>query len=256
MTRPRRLEGSGLSGRDITEHAGVVTRPAGPWTASVHHLLGWLRSAGHEFVPRPVGYSETEDRLEFLPGQDSGQPYLHHLQTDDGAFTCGRFARTLAEALADYPCPADAVWQDAAGAPGAGEGMMHGDLAPWNLLWSPDGTEIRGLIDWDQAEPGDPGYDIGFLAWFVVPAMDDDKARARGYSAPPDRPARLRAFAHGAGRAPQEIVALIESAQREFIRRVEVRGAPGKQPSIWTRLHEGGYRESASADREYLRTRL
>lgn len=254
MSGSRRLEGAGLSGRGITERAGVVTRPAGRWTRSVHHLLAWLRSNGYASAPRPLGYGDGEDRLEFLPGRDHGFPYSAQLQSEAGAFDCGRFARSLTDALAAYPCPPDAVWQDAEGAPGPGERLQHGDLGPWNLLWSADGAEISGVIDWDQAGPGDPGYDLGFLAWFIVPAMDDEKARARGYSGTPDRPARLRAFARGAGRTPDELVALIEAAQLEFVRRVEEWAGRGED-SIWTTLSEGGYRESALADLAYLRAR-
>ncbi len=256
MSESRRLEGAGLSGRGISEQAGVVTRPAGRWTGSVHHLLNWLRSNGYDLVPRPVGHTDTEDRLEYLAGRDQGWPFLDEIQSDEGAAACGRFVRTLTDTLARYPCPPDALWQDAEGAPGEGERLQHGDLGPWNLLWAPQGTEIRGVLDWDQAEPGDPGYDVGFLAWFTVPAMDDDKARARGFGTAPDRPARLRAFARGAGRTPEELTALIESAQLEFIRRVVDRGGDGPEGSIWTRLHEGGFHDSASADLDYLRTHL
>jgi hypothetical protein len=252
MSEPQDLAGAGLTGRGISEQGGVVRRPAGRWTPSVHHLLNWLRSTGYELAPRPVGLTDTEDRLEFLPGRDQGWPFIDDIQTVEGAFECGRFARTLTDTLAGYPCPPDAVWQDAEGAPVEGDRIQHGDLGPWNLLWSPDGPEICGVIDWDQVEPGSPTYDVGFLAWFIVPVMDDERARARGFSAAPDRPARLRAYAEGAGHTPEELVSLIEGAQLEFIRRVVTRGADGDRGWIWTRLHEGGFHDSASADFDYL----
>jgi hypothetical protein len=253
LSSPDEFEGAGLVAREVTISDGVVTRPSGRWTASVHHLLNWLRSDGHEFVPRPIGRTTQTEQLEFLAGRDQGWPFIAEIQSLEGAYECGVLARRLTEALARYPCPPGAVWQSATGAPVPGTQMQHGDLGPWNLLWTESGPTVCGVIDWDQAEPGDPTYDIGFLAWFLVPVMDDERARARGFSSAPDRPARLRAFARGANRDPSALLAEILRAQQEFIDRVATRGAPTDAAPIWIRLHELGFHRSAGADLEFGR---
>jgi hypothetical protein len=45
-----------------------------------------------------------------------------------------------------------------------GVGWVHGDFAPRNILVTPDGSEVTGLIDWDQASPlGLPQLDLVHL---------------------------------------------------------------------------------------------
>ncbi|MDR0342493.1 MAG: aminoglycoside phosphotransferase family protein, partial [Nocardiopsaceae bacterium] len=184
------LRGAGLQDRRLVRAGGTVRRPAGPWTASVHHLLGQLRAQGLELVPRPLGRDQAgREVLSYLPGRDQGWPFIPEILAPAGAAELGRVAARLRRAFAGYRCPPDARWQFAAGAPGPGEAIQHGDLGPWNLLWGDDGR-VSGVLDWDYAQPGDPWFDTGHLAWFTVPLMDDERARARGFPAPPDRAAR------------------------------------------------------------------
>jgi hypothetical protein len=150
--------------------------------------------------------------------------------------------------MSAYRCPPGARWRFRAGGPAEGETMQHGDLGPWNLLWG-GSAAVSGVVDWDFAEPGDPWYDTGFLAWFTVPLMDDDRAHARGFPEPPDRGARLRAFARGAGLEPERVLRLGLAAQVEFIDRVTTRAKEGLDP--WPTLHSMGLHEAAAGDREW-----
>jgi hypothetical protein len=109
----------------------------------VHHLLSWLRSTGYTLAPQSVALTGTSDQLTFLPGRDQGWPFLDDIQTVAGAFECGRFARTLADTLARYPCPPDARWQDATGAPSPGCQLQHGDLGPWPPLVPHRSPDLR-----------------------------------------------------------------------------------------------------------------
>ncbi|WP_051385602.1 aminoglycoside phosphotransferase family protein [Actinokineospora inagensis] len=248
MDKPE--QGAGLVERGVTVDGGVVTRPAGRWTASVHHLLRSLRADGLDLVPEPVEVSGEHERLRAIAGRDQGWPFLADIQSAKGAFECGVLVRRLTAALGRYECPPGAVWQSAEGRPGVGMRVQHGDLGPWNLLWSPNGPQVCGVIDWDMAEPGYPTYDIGFLAWFVIPVMDDERARARGFSAPPRRGERLREFARGVGWAPGDVLAEVDRAQREFVRRVINRA--GDVGSVWHRLYAMGFAESATVDNARL----
>ncbi|WP_018685209.1 aminoglycoside phosphotransferase family protein [Actinokineospora enzanensis] len=247
-----RVRGAGLVERGVTVGADVVTRPAGHWTASVHHLLRSLRAGGCDLVPRPVGLTAGHEQLTVLAGRDQGWPFLPEIQSPRGAFECGVLARRLTEALDGYVCPPDAVWQSAAGAPGAGMRVQHGDLGPWNLLWSPTGPEVCGVIDWDMAEPGYPTYDIGFLAWFIIPVMDDERARQRGFATPPDRPTRLREFARGVDWSPGDVLAEVDRTQREFARRVVTRAESGPAP-VWRTLRDRDFHRHTESDVEYGR---
>jgi aminoglycoside phosphotransferase (APT) family kinase protein len=144
-------------------------------------------------------------------------------------------------------CAPGARWNSRDGSPDDGESVQHGDLGPWNPLWGP----AAGVIDWDLVEPGDPCYDTGFLAWFTVPFMDDSRACARGFPSPPERWARLSAFASGAGLDPSRVLGLGFAAQREFAARVVTRGL---EP--WPTLLSMGTREPARSELEWTRANL
>ncbi|WP_436536713.1 phosphotransferase family protein [Actinoplanes sp. HUAS TT8] len=199
----------------------------------VLRLLGHLREHGFDRVPEPRGFDERgREVLGFLPGHDAGWPMRPRILTDAGAHDLGRLARELRAALAGCP-PA-----------GPGASMQHGDLGPWNLLWD-DAGAITGVLDWDLAEPGDPWYDTGFLAWFTVPFMDDEKAHARGFPQPPDRRARRAAFAAGTGVTPHELNGMVDRAQSEFAHRVATRDG------VWRTFRERGFHDSARADKRW-----
>jgi hypothetical protein len=245
------LRGSGLRDRGVVRIGDTVRRPAGHWLASVHDLLRHLRRSGLEIVPEPLGVDEAgREVLRFVPGRDQGWPFLPEILTPEGACELGRLATGLREAMATYPCPSTARWHSREGAPQPGESMQHGDLGPWNLLWGPSAA-VTGVIDWDLAEPGDPFYDTGFLAWFTVPLMDDARAQARGFPSPPDRVARLAAFARGAGLDPARVLELGFAAQREFAGRVVTR-----ELEPWPTLLSMGVHEAARSDLKWVRANL
>lgn len=245
------LRGAGLQDRGVVRIGDTVRRPAGHRRASVHDLLGHLRSSGLDIVPEPLGTDESgREVLQFLPGHEQGWPFRPEILTDEGAFELGRLATRLREAMATYPCPPDARWHSRAGAPGPAESMQHGDLGPWNLLWG-ESAAVTGVIDWDLAEPGDPFYDTGFLAWFTVPFMDDARAHTRGFPSPPDRQTRLPAFAQGAGLDPEHVLRLGFAAQQEFAARVVTRPL---EP--WPILLSMGTHESARSDMEWTQANL
>lgn len=242
------MGGSGLQDRQLVRVGGTVRRPAGAWTESVQHLLRHLRHCGLDIAPEPLGIDAAgREVLAYIDGRDAGWPFIPEILTSDGAMQLGEVAGRLREALGSYLCPPAALWQCAAGAPAPGESMQHGDLGPWNLLWSDDG-HVAGILDWDFAQPGDPWFDTGHLAWFTVPLMDDARACARGFPEPPDRLARLAAFADGAGVSAARLVEVALAAQAEYERRVIARRLAG---GSWAVFHERGFHRVAARDRSW-----
>jgi len=202
-------------------------------------------------VPEPQGTdSSSREVLGFIEGRDQGWPFIPEILSDEGAQQLGGLAERLRTALWRYPCPADARWQFAEGPPGPGQAVQHGDLGPWNLLWGSD-RRIAGVLDWELTGPASPLYDTGHLAWFTVPLMDDARARARGFPHPPDRLARLNAFAHGTRLSASEVLDAGLQAQQEHARRiVSITVEP------WTTFRQMGLHENAAADGEWTRTRF
>lgn len=249
MTEEVPMRGAALGDRGLVRVGDTVRRPAGPWTASVQHLLGSLRAYGFDVVPEPLGIDEYgRETLRFVEGRDLGWPLLPGIRTTDGAERLGRLAARLRVALASYRCPEDAHWQFADGPPGPGRAIQHGDLGPWNLLWGRTNDAVAAVLDWDFAGPGDPCYDTGLLAWFVVPLMDDERAHERGFPEPPDRRARLRAYAAGTGVEEDELVEFVVRAQEESARRIVERRSSG---GVWQAVYDRGLHESAAADRDW-----
>lgn len=95
--------------------------------------------------------------------------------------------------------PPDAAWEFQAGAPHTGEVICHNDIGPWNTVFV-DGR-ARAFIDWDTAAPGPRGWDVAYAAYRFVPYIPDEICAIIGWSAPPDRPRRLRIFCEAYGRS-------------------------------------------------------
>jgi hypothetical protein len=244
------ITGAGLSDRGLVRVGDTVRRPAGPWSPTVQCLLRDLRALGFDLAPEPLGLDAAgREVLSYVEGRDQGWPFLPEILAVEGAEQLGRLATRLRSALTACPCPPDARWQFAHGTPGPGATLQHGDLGPWNLLWG-EGPEIVGVLDWDFAGPGDPWYDTGHLAWFTVPLMDDERAHARGFPEPPDRRARLDAFAAGAGMSAAELVRIAVRAQEEYERRVRP-GGSAAEGGPWRTFLESGFHDNARADRDW-----
>jgi Phosphotransferase enzyme family len=200
-------------------------------------------------VPEPLGIdSKGREVLRHIAGRDQGWPLHADILSPTGAEALGRFATCLKDALGDYECPSDAEWQFGSGKPLPGQCVQHGDLGPWNLLWD-NGPDVVGILDWDFAGPQDPTYDLGHLAWFTVPLMDDERAWSRGFPTVPDRWTRIHAFAEGAGLTPSLVLTAGVRAQHTYERIVIERARSGS--GQWAAFYEHGFHENAAADRRW-----
>lgn len=153
----------------------TVRRPTGAWTRGVHALLRHLEDKGFEGSPRVLGLDDAgREILTFIPGE---VVYPHHLQlvmTDGGLATVARLIRSFHEAVSDFYLADEYAWSDR-GSEGhlVGEILCHNDLAPWNLVHTPEGGWV--FIDWDLAAPGPRSWDLAWALLTFIPLMPGDE---------------------------------------------------------------------------------
>ncbi|MEV3986169.1 aminoglycoside phosphotransferase family protein [Nonomuraea sp. NPDC049758] len=63
--------------------------------------------------------------------------------------------------------------------------LIHGDIAPQNLLVSPETAQLTGIVDWGDAEWADPAADFAKVPLTGVPAMLDGYRQETGISTSP-----------------------------------------------------------------------
>lgn len=209
-----------LVGGDITFVDDLVLRPVKPWTETVHALLTHLRGVGLDCVPEPVGIRDGVEAVRFIPG-DSGAAAWPHQVAVEGLESAAAMLRRVHDARASFQPPRHAEWMFQP-VPGA-DVVCHGDPGPWNFVWR-DGRAVA-LIDWDQASPGPAMSDVAYALDSFVPFRPDDVATTRhGFSHPPDRAARMRAFAaaYGLGGTSGLVDRVIERQQRTLERVLEL----------------------------------
>lgn len=147
----------------------VVHRDAGPWTPTVHRLLEHLHARGVTWVPRPVGMSDGREVITYLDGTVPRDPMPDWTRTDAALVAAARRLAAVHRATADF-YRRGAVWQLPAHEPP--EVVCHNDFAPYNLVF--DGRHrLIGVIDWDTASPGPRLWDLGYLAYRMVPLGRD-----------------------------------------------------------------------------------
>jgi hypothetical protein len=213
--------------RPVWVEDGVVTRPAGAWSPTVHSFLRHLRGQGLTCVPEPIGIEGDVERLVVIEG-DAGADGWAHQHSDAGLRSAVRLLRTVHDASVGWHPPTGAVFRvphvasdpapdpaaDPASESSAGLVWCHGDVGPWNMVWH--GDEAVGLIDWDFLHRGPRLDDVAYgLRWFT-PARDDENALGwHHFPVVPDRAHRVRVFLDTYGGLPPFDVAETIAARME-----------------------------------------
>lgn len=225
-----------LVGGEVTIDDGLVLRPVRPWTGAVHSLLAHLREQGLDSVPEPVGVRDDVEAVTYLPG-DAGSDALGHQVPEEGMCSAARLLRRIHDATEGYRPPEVVEWAFPP-VPGAAT-VCHGDPAPWNFVWR-DGEAV-GLIDWDYASPASGLDDVAHALEMFVPFRDDDFAIEHlRFTEPPDRPARLRAFAAAYGlRGTSGLVDRVIHRQQATVSRITHLAGLGHEP--WAGWVREGY---------------
>jgi hypothetical protein len=243
----RRLAGGLASGR-VVRVGDTVRREAGPWTPTLFALLAHLATKGFP-APVPLGIDEAgREILSFLPGRAANWPFPPALIATSGARQAGALLAGYHAVVVDFSPPSPAAWRHGPQPLGPGEIVLHGDFGPHNLIWS--GRLLTGVIDFELARPGRALEDAGFAVIGAAQLRPDEMTRRAGFAQPPDRRARLTAFAQGYGARPSDLVAAALDAQAGEIERMSRLGAAGLEP--WANFLRSGLADQAREELAWL----
>jgi hypothetical protein len=173
-----------LEGGNVT--AGVVRigrtvrRPMGPSSTAIHAFLRHLEVEGFRGSPRILGIDRRQrEVLTFHPGTTIWPDSAELLGTDETLIRMASLARDFHRASATFVPPA-ATWWEGSRDPEGGSMLLHGDLAPWNVVADPGGWVI---IDWDTVSPGRVEWELAYVLLTFVPlwhnadVFDDEVVR-------------------------------------------------------------------------------
>ncbi|OIH92779.1 phosphotransferase enzyme family protein [Curtobacterium sp. MCBA15_001] len=150
----------------ITRAADRVHRPAGPWTPTVHRLLGHLHEQGFVAAPEPIELGHTLETVSFVPGVAGEYPWTEDIASEAALVTSARLLRHYHDAAATFPLDETRdVWSQSVRIPV--ETVVHGDFAPYNCVY--DGIQAVGIIDFDTAHPGPRVWDVASAVYRFAP---------------------------------------------------------------------------------------
>ncbi|MER5662824.1 phosphotransferase [Streptomyces mirabilis] len=160
------LEGGRIT-PGVVRIGDTVRRPVSPFVAA---LLGLLEERGYPGAPRYLG-QDTSHRgiLSFVPG---AVPHRLRPWSDAQIAAAATLARALHDATRGSPLT------------GRHPVVCHHDLGPYNTVFQ--GGMPAAFIDFDEAAPGSPLEDVGYMAWLwcvsskaQAPAVQAQAAQVR-----------------------------------------------------------------------------
>lgn len=183
---------------EVTRVGNVVYRSAKPQSKTVLNLLRFLNSVGFSGSPRPIGDGFAPDgreMLEYIEGE-SPQPFAW---SNEATYEIGELLRKLHTVASEWTPPADAYWRPWFMREMIGQRPVigHGDLAPWNIL-AKDGRPVA-FIDWDNAGPLDPVWELAHVAWQNAQLYDEDIAEMNDLPDAAQRALQARLILDGYG---------------------------------------------------------
>lgn len=192
------LAGGNVS--EVTRVGGEVRRQAGPWTPNVHAFLEELRRAGIDGIPRVLGgMPDGRERLSFVEGEVANYPLPEWLWSAEILVSAGQLLRRIHDASTEV-ARTTTGWRVPAREPI--EVVCHNDFAPYNLVF--EEHALVGVIDFDMAAPGPRLWDLCYLAYRLIPYVEDAEPPSSVRNA---ESARLTALlsAYGADASAEEV---------------------------------------------------
>ncbi|MFD3652284.1 phosphotransferase enzyme family protein [Streptomyces sp. NPDC058620] len=201
------LSGGMANAGAVVRRGSVVERPAQPHAAAIHTHLRALAAHGFDGVPTPMGTTAdgSREQLSYVHGDVPVPPHPPWAWTDDALRSVGALLRQMHRAAASAPIDRAVPWPtelaDPEG-PEAAEGaevplLCHNDVCLENVVFR-DGRAYA-LIDFDQAAPGRPVWDVAMTARYWVTTSGREGL---------DRPHRLSVLADAYGLGPRGRAAL------------------------------------------------
>ena len=225
----------------VTRLGDEVRRPAGPWTANVHRLLGLFAEAGITQTPRPLGFTaDGRERLSFLPGVVPNYPLPEWVWQESVLDDAARLLRRLHDTSVPLTVVRDG-WRSPVREPA--EVVCHNDFAPYNLVFTD--TRLAGVIDFDYCSPGPRSWDLAYLAYRLAPLTGWTEVGEP--TAEPERWARLERLlaSYGTGLSPAGLLPVVVGRLRALADFSDAASAQLHNPDLAD--HARGYR--ADADR-------
>lgn len=236
-----------MTARSVRIENDTVTRPAGPWTPTVHALLEHVAGQGVP-VPRPLGSDGCRETLSLVPGIGGDERWGGSPLPAAACASAGALLRRFHDASTSFVPPDGTSWiidcyakedggagsaADAARAPeapGVFEVILHGDPKPGNMAWKRN--EAIGLFDFDDARPGRRVDDVAYALKWIIP-FNGDVATLRHLNSDGETAMRERAtaFLRGYGwQGPFDVARLAVGAHERSINEVEWGAAGGLEP--------------------------
>ncbi|MGM7668239.1 phosphotransferase enzyme family protein [Microbacterium sp. A93] len=195
---------SGGNTNDVTRVGREVRRSTGTWTPNIHALLGELHQAGIDGVPQVLGMTaDGRERLSFVEGSVAHYPLPEWLWEDSILVSAARLMRRIHDASVES-ARTTTGWRMPAREPI--EVVCHNDFAPYNLVF--EDRALVGVIDFDMAAPGPRLWDLAYLAYRLIPYVEDAEAPIDVQTAEPARLATLLS-AYGTDASAESLWAMI-----------------------------------------------
>lgn len=160
---------------EVRRDGDTILRSAGLWTPTVHRYLNYLRIAGVDWAPKPLGIEGSRERLSFIDGDVPMYPLPDWVWNEDVLIEGAQHLRQLHDASIGFAID-DSVWQSRAKVPS--EVVCHNDFAPHNLAFA--NGHLVGAIDFDMCSPGPRLWDIAYFATRAVPLTATTPINAPG----------------------------------------------------------------------------
>ena len=164
------LEG-GNTTAGVVRVGDTVRRPVRAASERSRAVLRHLEEVGFPHAPRFLGIDEQgREILSFVPGRTIWPHEMELLADGRVLEPIGALVRAYHEAMASF--------RSAGGDDEDDRLVLHGDLAPWNVVVGDDGTWT--LIDWDEVATGDLAWELAYVLhtfiplWPNTPFADDD----------------------------------------------------------------------------------
>jgi hypothetical protein len=251
MPEPETPLPGGALNRVVRIH-DTVHRPSGPWTPTVHALLGHLRTRGFTLGPEPFGFDEQgREVLSYVAGRTVGDalPWPDWVWDEDLLVQVGRAAARYHQAVSGFRPAGLVPWRWGPAELGPEQIVCHHDLAPYNVVVL--NGRLEGIIDWDLIGPGTIRSELAFIAWQWVPLQHPMITGYFGWGTSPDRGWRLRLLLDSYG-LPDRAGFIDDVITRVRLNRDVMRGKAAAGDAAYIRLEQAGHVTGMNMALEFL----